>query len=121
MLIQQPRRKLCANCNISLAKPNGKSKHGFQKWHKYCASCAKGKYNKNYEFLQSKRNKCEKCGFIAEDKCQLSLIYKDGNKNNKEKNNVKTFCANCSKLHYKKLKDKTKSIYNITTDTDITI
>jgi len=121
MLIRQPRRKLCELCNISLVKPNGKSKHGFQKWHKYCASCAKGKYSKNYEFLQSKKNKCDKCGFKAEDKCQLSLIYKDGNKKNKDKSNLKTFCANCSKLHYKRIKDSKSSILNITVDTDLTI
>jgi len=121
MLLRQPRRKLCQLCNISLVKPNGKSKHGFQKWHKYCASCAKGKYNENYSFLHTKKTKCDKCGFIAEDKCQLNLIYKDGNKKNKEKNNIKTFCANCTRLYNKKLKDKSKSILNITTDTDITI
>lgn len=121
MLLRQPRRKLCEICNISLVKPNGKSKYGFQKWHKYCSTCAKGKYSENYSYLQNKKNKCEKCNFTAEDKVQLSLFYKDGNRKNKNKTNVKTYCLNCSALQKKKLKDKTKSILDITVDTDITI
>ena len=46
MLTRQPVRPKCTSCNISFAKPNGVSKHGFQKWHKYCVDCAKAIYNK---------------------------------------------------------------------------
>ena len=46
MLTRQPVRPKCTSCNISFAKPNGISKHGFQKWHKYCVDCAKAMYNK---------------------------------------------------------------------------
>ena len=121
MLTQQPYRPLCNNCKVSLAKPNGVSKHGFKKWHKYCASCAKAAYNSKSGYLLHKKNKCEKCGFIPEDKCQLDVIYKDGNKKNKEKSNIKTICANCSRLYRKKLKQKQKSILDITVDADTRI
>lgn len=121
MLTKQPHRILCERCKVAPAKPNGISKHGFQKWHKYCASCAKALYNSKYGYLLNKKNKCEKCGFIPEDKCQLDVIYKDGNKKNKEKSNLKTLCANCNRMHQKKLREKKKSILDITVDSDITL
>jgi hypothetical protein len=121
MLTRQPPRPLCDHCKVSLAKQNGKSKHGFKKWHKYCSSCAKAAYDEKFGFLLNKKNKCDKCGFIPEDTCQLDLIYKDGNKKNKEKSNLKTLCANCNRLHQKKLREKQKSILNITVDADMTI
>lgn len=119
MLTQQPNRPFCEHCKVSLAKMNGISKHGFKKWHKYCSGCAKAAYNPNSGYLLNKKNKCEKCGFVPEDKCQLDLIYKDGNKKNKEKSNIKTYCANCSRLYKKK--QKQKSILDITIDADVRI
>lgn len=121
MLIQQPTRKLCELCNVSLVKSNGKSKHGFTKWHKFCSSCAKAYYNPKNGYRLQKKNKCEKCNFIATDKCQLDIIYKDNNKLNKDKNNIKIYCANCSRLHRKNLREKQKSLYDITVDTDLTL
>ena len=121
MLYQQPTRRLCELCHISLVKSNGKSKHGFTKWHKYCSSCSKATYNKKNGYQLHKKNKCEKCSFVPIDLCQLDIVYKDGNTNNKERNNLKTFCANCSRLHNKNLRDKKKSLFDITVDTDLTI
>jgi hypothetical protein len=121
MLTQQPNRPFCKACNISLAKPNGISKHGFKKWHKYCASCAKLVYNPNYGYLVNKKNFCERCNFIPMDKCQLDVIYKDNNKKNKNKKNLQTMCANCSRLYRKNLRDKHKSIFDITIDSDVRI
>jgi hypothetical protein len=40
---------------------------------------------------------------------------------NKDKSNIKTLCANCNRLYQKKLKEKNKSILDITIDTDLTI
>ena len=121
MLTNQQPRPLCKNCNISLAKPNGISKHGFRKWHKYCASCAKAAYNNKFGYLLNKKTKCEQCGFIAADTCQLDIVYKDENTKNKLKSNMKTLCANCNRLYQKKLRSKKKSILDITVDTDLTI
>lgn len=121
MLTRQPNRPFCQYCKISLSKPNGVSKHGFKQWHKYCSSCAKAAYNPTSGYLLNKKNKCEKCGFIPEDKCQLDVIYKDGNKKNKDKSNLKTLCSNCSRLFRKKIRQKQKSILDITIDSDVRI
>jgi len=120
-LKQQRTRPLCENCKVTLAKSNGISKHGFNKWHKYCVECSKAAYNPKFGYLLHKKNKCEKCSFIPEDKCQLDIVYKDGNKKNKEKTNLKTLCANCNRVYQKKLKEKRKSILDITVDTDYTL
>lgn len=121
MLTQQPNRPFCQHCKTALAKQNGISKHGFKKWHKYCSTCNKMLYNSKYGYLLNKKNKCEKCGFIPEDRCQLDVIYKDGNKKNKDKSNLKTLCSNCGRLFRKKLRQKQKSILDITIDSDVRI
>ena len=118
MITQQPHRPLCENCKTSLAKSNGVSKHGFKKWHKYCSTCAKAAYNEKFGFLLNKKNKCESCGFVAEDTCQLDIVYVDGNSKNKVESNMKTLCANCNRLYRKKLKETCKSILDITVDAD---
>lgn len=119
MITKQPHRKLCEQCKISLVKSNGISKHGFTKWHKYCASCAKANYNSKYGYLKFKKFKCEKCGFIPVDKCQLDIVYKDNNIKNKNKNNLKTLCANCSRIFHKTARLTKKSLLDITVDSDI--
>lgn len=118
MLTKQNPRPLCSSCKVNLAKPNGVSKHGFKKWHKYCAGCAKAAYNPVFGHLLNKKNKCEKCGFVPDDKCQLDIVYKDGNKKNREKNNLKTLCANCNRIYQKKQREKRKSILDMTVDAD---
>lgn len=121
MLTARPPRPLCLHCKFALAKPNGKSKHGFQKWHRYCVDCSKAIYNPRFKHLQHKQTSCNHCGFEAEDKCQIDLVYKDGNKKNKKKNNLLTLCANCSRLYKKKLRTGKKSILNATVDGDTRI
>ena len=119
MLTSPPSRPLCKKCNVSLAKPNGKSKHGFQQWHKYCSTCAKAAYDSKFGFLLSKKNVCEHCEFVAEDTCQLDIIYKDKNIKNKKNDNMMTLCANCSRLYNKKQREK--SLFDITVDSDVRI
>jgi uncharacterized Zn finger protein len=64
---------------------------------------------------------CEKCEFVPEDKCQLDLVFKDGNKANKTKKNLLTLCANCSRLYRKRMRTGKKSILNVTVDADVRI
>lgn len=116
MLTTQPNRKLCIACNLQLVKPNGKSKHGFTKWHKYCSSCAKSLYEEKHKHKLNKKKKCDNCGFIAVDKCQLDLVYLDGNSKNKEIKNMKTYCANCNRIYRK---NQRKSLLDITVDSDL--
>jgi hypothetical protein len=121
MYIYPPNRPFCENCKISLAKSNGKSVHGFKLWHKFCSDCAKAAYNPKFGFLLNKKNYCEECRFEAKDKCQLDLIYIDGNNKNKKQENLKTLCANCNRLHVKFRKKSKKSILDITIDADVKI
>jgi len=118
-IAHQPNRPFCKLCKSALAKANGVTKNKFKKWHKYCSGCAKAAYNPKYGHLLHKKPQCEACGFIAADKCQLDVVYRDGNKKNKDKSNIKTICANCNRLMNKKL--KTKSIMDITIDSDVRI
>lgn len=117
----QPNRPFCQHCKISLAKPNGKSIHGFKLWHKFCSDCAKAAYSPKFGFMLNKKNYCEECGFKAKDTCQLDLIYIDGNNKNKQKENIKTLCANCNRLHSKLKRKSKKSILDITIDADVKI
>ena len=121
MLTKQPNRPFCKQCKITLGKPNGISKYGFKQWHKYCVQCSKAAYNTKFGYLLNKKIKCELCQFIAKDGCQLDLIYKDGDKKNKQDNNLQTLCGNCNRLYSKQQKAKGKSILDITVDSDITI
>ena len=105
MLTRQPVRPKCTSCNISFAKPNGVSKHGFQKWHKYCVDCAKAIYNKK---IPKKNTMCIVCGFVPEDMIQLDIAYRDFNPMNKTKENILTVCANCSRLRKKKIRESQK-------------
>ena len=45
-----------------------------------------------------KRKKCELCGFKAQDKSQLDILFVDGDLRNTASNNLKTVCANCQRL-----------------------
>lgn len=121
MIKKQTPRPVCSHCDFELAKPNGKSKRGFQLWHKYCVNCAKAIYSGRFKHKQHKKNKCEACGFVPKDRVQLDLVYKDGNKKNRARNNLMTMCANCARLYNKKIKTQKKSILNITADVDIRI
>lgn len=120
-IVKQHNRLLCRMCNSSPAKPNGLSKNGFQKWHKYCVSCAKIAYDAKFKHLKNKKSTCDECAFIPKDTCQLDLVYLDGDKTNKEISNLTTLCANCSRLHIKKIKDQKKSVLNVTVDSDVRI
>ena len=55
MLTKQKPRPRCKHCKLSLAKKNGKSKHGFQLWHKFCSDCAKAIYNDKYKHILDKK------------------------------------------------------------------
>ena len=120
MLTRQPTRPKCTQCNISLAKPNGISKHGFKKWHKYCVDCAKALYNKRFKHLQHKKLLCIECGFVPEDLIQLDVAYKDFNPKNKSKDNILTVCANCSRIRNKRIRENRKEL-DMSVDSEIRI
>lgn len=51
------------------------------------------------------KNTCERCGFCAEDQCQMDIHHKDGNHDNNILNNLATLCANCHRLVHWQKKD----------------
>jgi hypothetical protein len=116
MITEPLYRPRCQHCRLQLAKPNGKSKLGFQQWHKYCTDCAKAIYSDKHKHLLNKKNICEECGFSAKDRCQLDLIYKDNDIKNKDNTNLLTLCANCSRLYKKTQRLEKKSVLNVTVD-----
>jgi len=120
MITSQPHRPFCKKCKFALAKPNGKSKHGFQKWHRYCVDCAKAMYNKRFKHLQHKTTHCVECGFIPQDLIQLDVVYKNGDAKDKSAHNLITLCANCSRLYNKKIR-RNKKLLDLSVDSDITI
>lgn len=121
MHIQQPKRPLCQLCNISLAKPNGQSKLGFTRWHRYCTDCSNASYNPRNGHLLHKGKSCIECEFNPIDRGQLELVYVDGNMKNKNMDNLITLCLNCAYVYKKKQREKRKSKLDITTDADVDI
>lgn len=84
MLDKQPIRPICEKCGKLPARKNGLSARGFQRWHKYCNTCAKHKYEHKI-----KDDHCDECGFKCADMCQMCSV--DG----------KTLCLNCNALRLK--------------------
>lgn len=121
MLKKQKSRPLCLNCLTVPSKPNGISKMGYKKYHKYCAPCSKILYSAKYKIIKKKGLQCEVCNFVAKDPCQLEIVHKDLNKKNKKFENLQVYCANCYNLHLKNINVSSKSAMNLTADSDIRI
>lgn len=52
-------------------------------------------------YRKFKKEVCEVCGFVPEDRCQLDVHHMDGDKKNNEEDNLQTLCANCHRLEHK--------------------
>ena len=90
----------CDNCGIAFRKsPSTISKTNF-----CCRKCWKNyiKSNGVSYYRKFKKDICEECGFIPENKCQLDVHHNDGDNKNNNECNLITVCANCHRLiHYK--------------------
>ena len=56
-------------------------------------------------WVAHKKDYCERCGFLPEDDCQLTVDHIDGNKYNNEISNWMTMCHNCHALKTLRNKD----------------
>ena len=101
MLTQQPIRPICKSCNQLPARPSGRSRRGYQRWHTLCSNCAKLKYVR-----KKKQSVCSECGFTAVDPCQMCLV--DG----------ATLCQNCNALNLKAKRQQTELTVDATVSWD---
>jgi len=85
-------RPLCGCGN--LAEKKGIGIYGNDVYRSRCTTCRKT--GQRY-----KKDHCEKCGFIAEDRVQLDIDHIDGNPSNNDTLNLQTLCANCHRLKSK--------------------
>ena len=93
-------RPLCQSCTRNPAAINYK-RGGVTHFRTRCSGCIR----KNRKLLPQKptwmlagykkKPHCEKCGFEAKHKQQLSVYYVDGNLKNNALLNLRTICANC--------------------------
>jgi len=97
-------RPLCVNCK---SKPRAYAYKKGNKiyWRKLCDACNRKKSKKKIGGITAlqrsgykKKQKCELCGFRAEDRLQLDVLFVDGNLRNTNNTNLKTVCANCQRL-----------------------
>ena len=61
----------------------------------YCNACSKTSIR---PWARHKKDKCERCGFVPENLCQLDVDHIDGDKRNNDESNLQTLCANCHRL-----------------------
>jgi len=102
--MQHTDRPLCKTCK---SKPRAYAYQRNNKvyWRSQCDACIRksaGKKVGGVTALQrsgyKKKKKCELCGFKAQDKLQLDVLFVDGNLRNTVATNLKTVCANCQRL-----------------------
>lgn len=108
---------ICPKCNFRKRPNKGRKPNGEKMYRKYCDTCSgrispeRKKYRNKQKgwrlrgYAVHKKNYCEKCGFVAEHRCQLDVDHIDGNHKNNEVSNLQTLCANCHRLKTYKNKD----------------
>lgn len=99
--------KACTNCKV-IKPANWFSKHpkardGRASWCRICTKKSSALWKRPY--MMYKKDTCDRCGFIPEDRCQLDVDHIDENHNNNKLKNLQTLCANCYRL-------KTITYYN---------
>jgi hypothetical protein len=76
--------------------------------------CARAKREKDYSHGKWARTRhrgarryrlavslvCSRCGFVAEDSCQIDRHHKDGDWRNDDPDNQMDLCANCHRLEH---------------------
>jgi len=102
--MQYKDRPLCTECKI---KPRAYAykRYGRVYWRSRCDTCIRKRAGKRVGGVTAlqrsgykKKNKCELCGFKAQAKAQLDVLFVDGNLRNTSVTNLKTVCANCQRL-----------------------
>ena len=97
-------RPLCSSCKIKPRAFNYRRK-GKVYYRTKCDQCIKedkglntGKKQTWEKTAYRKKHICEKCGFKSKHPAQMDVYHVDGNLKNCEWSNLKTICANCSRI-----------------------
>lgn len=90
-------RGICVLCERNQQCSKG-MRDGKRRYSKLCACCSRNRYKKAFNYRKHKKSKCEKCGFIPINTCQLDVDHIDGNHKNNDASNLQTLCANCHRL-----------------------
>jgi hypothetical protein len=96
--------KLCG-CGNKLTSA-GLDHRGIRRYRRICHTCRTKKYKIH------KKNYCENCSFIPIWLGQLDVDHIDGNKQNNDKSNLQTLCANCHRLKTWENKDFMNGLFN---------
>lgn len=97
-------RAKCIVCRKNVVTSQGRDKNGKTIYKKKCFSCStsdarkKTKKYKRFPWTKFKKDKCEFCGFIPVNMCQIDVDHIDGDKTNNDERNLQTLCANCHRL-----------------------
>ena len=97
-------RPLCSKCKLRPSAFNYKRK-GKIYYRSKCDQCIKESLGMKTGFKSSwekagyrKKSICEKCGFSSKHPAQMDVYHVDGNLKNCNWSNLKTICANCSRI-----------------------
>ena len=104
-------RGICVNCNSNPQKKVG----GKDKYIAICSYCSKKIYSTESSKEKERQrwrdrfqpyrkylgDRCEKCGFVPEDECQLDIHHRDHDHDNNDLSNLATLCANCHRLEHR--------------------
>lgn len=93
-------RGICVECKV-----NPQAAYLPGRYRAVCSKCHDIKFgrpsnlnSRRRRYRNSKKDYCEKCGFVAVHTCQLDVDHIDGNHDNDDLNNHQTLCANCHRL-----------------------
>ena len=104
MLMDKSLRPLCKQCK---SRPRAYAYRRGDRvyWRSLCDACNRKRAGKRVGGITAlqrsgykKKKKCEVCGFKAQDKEQLDVLFVDGDLRNISVGNLKTVCANCQRL-----------------------
>jgi len=124
---------ICVSCDERPQRKNRLNAAGEQTYSALCGVCSHKRNPQKtksirppnywwawekYRYTSVKGDSCVKCGFVAEDPCQLDVDHIDGDHSNDDPANLQTLCANCHRL---KTKLNGDGIYRFNNSTPISI
>ena len=89
----------CSVCGTSVRVRKSYAKKPNQKQHYRCYRkylVTKTSIERPWDF--HRKDYCERCGFLPENSCQLTVDHIDGNRYNNQISNYQTLCHNCHAL-----------------------